>query len=55
MFGHIEVDDPTSVVSQHHQHVQNLELNGGDGEEVNGNQVWDVIGEEGSPCLRRWS
>jgi hypothetical protein len=49
----VHVDDAASVVSQRHEHKQDAERDGGDGEEVDRGELGDVIGEEGVPRLGR--
>jgi hypothetical protein len=39
MRGHIEVNNATTVMSQNQKHVQDLETEGGHGEEVDGDQL----------------
>ena len=46
VFGYVGMQDSPSVVGQHQEHEENVELNGGDGEEVDGDQVFEVIIEE---------
>jgi hypothetical protein len=42
------------VVGEHDEDEQDAQASGGDGEEVDGDEVPDVIGQEGAPRLRRW-
>ena len=53
MVGHVEVNDPSPVMTQHDEHVQNPESNRRHGEEVASNDVRNVICQECSPRLRR--
>src|SRR5262249_47169022 len=52
MGGHIEMDDPPAIVSQHQEHVQHLETNCWNGEEIDRHRGLDVILKEGLPGLR---
>jgi hypothetical protein len=51
--GHLEVNNTTTVVGQNQKHVQDLETEGGHGEKVDGDQLPEVIVQEGAPSLRR--
>src|SRR5438105_14160774 len=51
MFGHVEMDDTSASVCQHNKHKQNPQLNCGNGEEVDGDYLANVIGEKGLPSL----
>ena len=51
--GHIEVENAASVMGQNEKHVKNLEADRGHGEEIDGDQLLDMIREEGAPSLRR--
>ena len=53
MVGHVEVNDPSPVMTQHNEHVQNSECDRRNDEEVAGSDVGNVIGQERSPRLRR--
>jgi len=50
---HIEVEDATPVMGQDQKHVKDLETESGHGEEVDGDQLLDMILQEGAPSLRR--
>ena len=50
----VEVDNTTSVVSQHNKDEQNFKPNCVDGEEVDRSELRYVVVEERSPRLRRW-
>jgi hypothetical protein len=50
--GNIEVQNAPSVMGQHQKHVKNLEANRGHSEEIDGDQLLDMILEEGAPSLR---
>ncbi len=54
VFGHVAVQYPPSVVGQHEEYKQNAECNRSHGEEVDGDQVFEVIIEECSPSCARW-
>jgi hypothetical protein len=53
MLGDVEVEDPTPMVGEDDQDEEHTQVSGGDGEEVDRDQVPDVIGEKRSPGLRR--
>ena len=56
MLGNVEVEDPTPMVSKDDQDEEHPQARGGNGEEVDGDQVLDMVGEERSPGLgRRWA
>jgi len=46
MLGDIEVEDAPPVVGEHDKDEQDTQAHGGDGEEVDGDEVPDVIGQE---------
>ena len=52
MGGHVEVDNPTPVMGQYQKYVKDLETKGGHSKEVNGDQLLEVILQEGAPSLR---
>ena len=52
MGGHVEVNNAPPVMGQHQKHAQDLETKGGHGEEVDGDQLREVIVQEGTPGLR---
>src|ERR1700737_4015511 len=51
--GHIEVENAPAVMSQHQKHVKHLEANSRHGKEIDGDQLLEVIVQEGAPSLRR--
>ena len=51
--GHIEVQNTTPIMGQYQKHVEDLEADGGHGEEVDGHQLLGVNLEECAPGLRR--
>ena len=53
MLGDIEVEDAPPVVGEHDEDEQDAQTRGGDGEEIDGDEVADVIGQERAPRLRR--
>ena len=53
MLGDIEVEDPPPVVGEHDEDEQDAQARGGDDEEIDGDEVPDVIGQERAPRLRR--
>jgi hypothetical protein len=52
MLGEVEVQDPTSMVSEHDEDEEHPQLSGGDGEEVDRDQIADMVREERAPGLR---
>jgi hypothetical protein len=53
VLGDVEVDDPPAMVGQHDEDEQDAQERGGQGEEIDGDQIADVVREEGPPGLRR--
>src|SRR5216684_138133 len=53
MLGDIEVEDAPAVVGEHDEDEQNAQARGGNSEEIDGDEIPDVIGQEGAPRLRR--
>jgi hypothetical protein len=53
MLGHIEVDDPSAMVSEHDKNEEHAQACGGDGKEVEGDEVSDMVVKECPPGLRR--
>jgi DDE family transposase len=53
MFGHIEVQDPAAMVGEHDQDEEDAQMRGGNREEIDGDQIPDMVGEERAPSLRR--
>src|SRR2546428_5480103 len=53
MLGDIEVEDAPAVVGEHDDDEQNPQARGGNSEEIDGDEVLDVIGQERAPPLRR--
>jgi hypothetical protein len=53
MFGHVEAEDPPAIVGEDDQDEEDAQARGGDGEEIEGDQVPDVVGEERPPGLGR--
>jgi len=51
--GSIEMQNAAPVMSQHQENVKNLEVDRGDGEKIDGDQLLDMILEESAPSLRR--
>ncbi len=54
MIGHVEMNDTTTVVAEHHKDEQNAKRCGWHGEEVDGDQVAQVVVEKAPPGLGRW-
>ena len=52
VLGHVEVEDPAAVVSEHDEDEEDAEARGGHGEKVDRDHVADVVGEERPPGLR---
>jgi hypothetical protein len=46
VLGDVEVDNAPAVVSEHDENEEDAQARGGDREEVEGDQVLDVIGQE---------
>ena len=46
VLGHVEVDDPPTVVSEHDENEEDAEASGGHGKEVDADQVLDMVGED---------
>src|SRR5256885_14861518 len=53
MLSDIEVEDAPAVVGEHDEDEQNAQARGGNSEEIDGDEVLDVIGQERAPPLRR--
>jgi hypothetical protein len=53
MRGDIEVEDAAAVVGEHDEDEQHAQARGGNLEEIDGDEVPDVIGQERAPRLRR--
>jgi hypothetical protein len=53
MLGDVEVEDAAAVVGKYDEDEQNAQPRGGNREEVAGDEVPDVIGQERAPRLRR--
>jgi hypothetical protein len=52
MLGDVEVDDAPAMVSEHDEDEEHPQARGGDREEIEGDEVRDVIGQERAPGLR---
>ena len=52
MTGHVQVNHATAIMGQYQKHIEDLETNGGNREEVNGDKLRDVVLEKGTPSLR---
>jgi hypothetical protein len=50
--GHVEMHDSAAVMEQDHEYVEHAECRHGHDEEVDGDEVGDVVLEEGPPGLR---
>jgi hypothetical protein len=53
VLGHVEVDDAPAVVSEHDENEEDAEARGGHREEIEGDEIADMVGEERPPGLRR--
>jgi hypothetical protein len=53
VLGHVEVEDPPAMVSEHDEDAEHSQARAGDREQVDGHQVPDVVGEERPPALGR--
>src|SRR5467141_823738 len=53
MLGDIEMEDAPAVVGEHDEDEQNAQARGANSEEIDGDEVSDVIGQERAPRLRR--
>jgi len=53
MLGHVEVDDAPAMVSEHDENEEDAQARSGNREEIEGDQIPDMVGEERSPGLRR--
>mgnify|MGYP001820768236 CR=1 FL=1 len=51
VFGDVEVHDLPPPMSEHQEHIQYAKGGCGDGEEVDGHELFDMIVEEGPPGL----
>jgi len=51
VFGDVEVHDLAPLMSQHEEHVENTKGGCGDGEEVDGHELFDMIVKKGAPGL----
>jgi hypothetical protein len=49
--GHVEVDDTPAIVSEHNEDEDHSQARGGDGEEVERDEVPDMVGEKCPPTL----
>ena len=53
MLGDVEVDDAPAMVGEHDEDEEHAQARGGHGEEIDGDQVPDMVGEERAPGLGR--
>src|SRR6266850_3920016 len=53
MLGDIEVEEAPAVMGEDDQNEEDAPASGRNGEEVDRDEVADMVGEEGSPGLRR--
>src|SRR6058998_931172 len=52
VLGHVEVDDAPAVVSEHDENKEDAQAHGWHREEIEGDEIADMVGEERSPSLR---
>jgi len=53
MLGHVEVYDPSAMVSEHDKNEEHAQACSGNGEKVEGDEVSHMVVEERPPSLRR--
>src|SRR5206468_10102616 len=53
VLGHVEVDDAPAVMSEHDENKEDAQAHGRHREEIEGDQIADMVGEERPPGLRR--
>src|SRR5881296_3602490 len=53
VLGHVEVDDASAMVSEHDKNKEDAQARGWHREEIEGDQITDMVGEERPPGLRR--
>jgi len=53
MFRYVDMHDASAIMGQNHQDKQDSEGSGGNNEKADGNQVFDMIVQEGAPYLGR--
>ena len=53
MLGDVEMNNAPAIMSESKKHIQDLKSHGGNHEEVNGNQLFNVVIQEGPPRLGR--
>jgi hypothetical protein len=51
VLGHAEVNDVPAMVSEHDENEEDTQTHGGDSEEIEGDQISDMVGEECPPGL----
>jgi hypothetical protein len=54
VFGHIEVHDPSALMSQHNEDEEHAALNGWHSEEITGDDIFNMVGQKGPPRGGRW-
>jgi len=52
VLGDVEVDNAPAVVSEHDENEEDAKASGGNGKEIDRDQVADVVSEERPPGLR---
>ncbi len=52
--GHVRENEPASLEAQDHEDIQDLAPNRRNGEQVNGDDTFGLVAEEGGPGLRSW-
>src|SRR2546425_4041173 len=53
VLGHVEVDNAPAVVSEHDENKEDAQARGWHREEIEGDEIADMVGEERPPSLRR--
>jgi len=49
MLSDVEMHDTAALVSQHDEHEEHAALNGWHGEEITGDDIFDMVGQKGPP------
>jgi hypothetical protein len=51
MLGHAKMDDPSAMMNEHDENEEDAQANGGNREEVEGDEISDMVVEERPPGL----
>src|SRR2546421_11781494 len=54
VLGHVEVDDAPAVVSEHDENKEDAQAHARHREEIEGDEIADMVGEERPPSLGGW-